>query len=271
MKKYFCYLSLSLLVLLLASCSAIASLTPNQDIADPFGFNETVISTELSPNQPQVPEIFLRDVPEVFLRPSELDSQADSLYLPFFIYNAVDELNEELTLEPTALEQPISFARLSLSADAETLFPERIPASFSGLYLGAWDGFVGTNERLDWTTLSQERRSEIIASYTTAKENDLALFSQTRKAELVFEKDAANCSALSCQYNLLVSESDATRIELNKSEITKVLSIMNSETKDSKNSSCIFAWFDLSNANLNSNLKAQVTLESGVATLSFND
>ncbi len=271
MKKYFCYLSLSLVMLLLTSCSAIAKLTPNQAIADPFGFNETVISTELSPNQPQVPEVFLRDVPEVFLRPTDLQSLTNELYLPFFIYNAVDELNKELALAPTALEQPISFPSLTLSANVETVFPERIPASFSGLYLGAWDGFVGSDERLDWTTLSQEQRTEIIASYTKAKENELALFSQTNKAELVFKKDAANCSALSCNYNLLISESDATSIQLNKTEISKVLAIMNSATKNSKNSSCIFAWFDLSNANLNPNLKAKIILESGFATLKFND
>lgn len=271
MKKHLCYLSLSLLVLILASCSAIANLTPNQEIADPFGFNETVISTELSPNQPQVPEVFLRDVPEVFLRPADLKSQADGLYLPFFIYNAVNELNEELSLEPTALEQPISFPILSLSADLETVFPERIPASFSGLYLGAWDGFVGTNESLDWTTLSQERRTEIIASYTEAKENDLALFSQSNKADLIFEKDTANCSALTCSYKLVIAESDTTSIQLNQAEISKLLAIINSDTKDTKNSSCVFAWFDLTNANLDANLNAQVTLESGIATLSFKE
>ena len=267
MKKGLLALLVMGFICLLSACGVIQSFIPDQKVDNLLGVDELELTTELLPAQPEIPEVFLKEIPEVFLHDGLLESQASTRYVGLFTYQSINDYLDDLVFTPKVLEQDIYLSEVTLSSSKELSFPNRLDVAFSGAYVGVWDGFSKQNEQNPWASLSQERKAEILATYETAKSKDLTMFKRTDEARLVYVK--ASCSALSCNYKLETKESDVIKLVLSDAEVKKLFEI--AQSAEAQNSGFVFAWLSVSGVGLEDGMSASVSLDTPAAVIKFQD
>ena len=258
------------LVLLFSACSVIQQAIPDQKVDNLLGLDNTEIFTEITTVEPEVPEIFLKDIPEVFIKnSSNLEAQATSSYLPFFVYTSVKDLTTSTAFTPKAVEQEVFFEELVIKGETDT-YPDSIKANFSGAYAGFWDGYVGPNERSSWKALSAERQAAIIDSYKAAKTKNLSMFKRGGKANLVFVKDQGNCVPGKCVYKLAKTQSQSVMVSLETEDAKKFLKIASPGSEDlDPNSALLLSWFTFSDLNFPEGTTLSLKLNTPAGIVKF--
>ncbi|MCA9839219.1 MAG: hypothetical protein KC422_20070 [Trueperaceae bacterium] len=273
-RKLFLSAILVSLALVFSACSVIQQAIPDQQVDNLLGIDNTEIFTEVTTVEPAVPEIFMKDVPEVFLKSSELQAQASAMYLPFFAYNSVKDLTTSAAFKPKSVDQEIFFEELIIRGESDS-YPDTIKASFSGAYAGFWDGFVGPNERSSWGLLSEERQNAILKSYSDAKAkapaaSKMAMFKHSAKANLVFVKDKSNCISGKCVYKLAVNQSGSVLLSLSTEEAQTFLRIASPGNEDlNPNSALMLAWLEFADLNLPEGTSMGLKIQTPAGVVKF--
>ncbi len=269
-RKFFSSAVVLSLVFLFSACSVIQQAIPDQQVDNLLGLDNSEIFTEITAVEPEVPEIFLKDMPEVFVKASsDLQAQAANMYLPFFVYNSVKDLTTSSAFTPKAVEQEIFFEELVIKGESDT-YPASLKAHFSGAYAGLWDGFVAPNERSSWLALSSERQTAIINSYKAAKTKGLTMFKHGGKADLIFVKDSSNCVSGKCVYKLAKTQSESVMVSLETEEAKKFMKIASPGNEDlNPNSALMLSWFTFTDLNLPEGTTISLKLHTPAGIVKF--